>query len=393
MVLDPNGQDAPGSVGILALVPEAFDRPTSTRHHLLTRLARRHPVVWMNPARHWRKVFQAGNPPARIEHTRLEADVDVYEPPPWLPNVHRPAYLEQALDTARLRAGRARLIAAGARRIVLYLWRPEFARALDRVEHDVSIYHIDDEYSFSDSDLPVGDEERDLIERVDRLFIHSPGLLEKKGGLNPRTVQVPNGVDFEALCARSAIPSDLEPIASPRIGFTGWLKNQLDWGLIDEISAARPDWSFVFAGAALESHTGLTETLTRLGKRANVHMLGAKTSGELSRYPGHFDVCVMPYRVDGYTHYIYPLKLHEYLATGRPVVASPIRTVQDFSDVVTVARGPTEWIAAIERALAPAENAEARVTARTEVARAHDWDRIHELVEREIADELELHPG
>lgn len=49
---------------------------------------------------------------------------------------------------------------------------------------------------------------------------------------------------------------------------------------------------------------------------------------------------MMPYEVNDYTNCIYPLKLHEYLATGRPVVATPIDMVEPFADAVRVARTP-----------------------------------------------------
>ena len=66
----------------------------------------------------------------------------------------------------------------------------------------------------------------------------------------------------------------------------------------------------------------LLSVLAELEEQPNVHFLGAKTPEELVGYPAHFDACIMPYRMDDYTKYIYPLKLHEYLASGRPVVAS-----------------------------------------------------------------------
>lgn len=384
MPSDAQRSPSKSDVGILALVPEAFDRPWASRHHLLTRLARRHPVVWMDPPRGWREVLRPVPDPAYVHNPR-PAGFSVYRAPGWLPRLHRPEPLARWLDTLRLRAARQRLIDAGCRRIVLYLWRPEFAPALDRVAHDISLYHIDDEYSFSTEDGPIDAGERALIERVDRVFIHSPGLLEKKGHLNPGTIQVPNGVDFDTVSARSPEPEDLASIPGPRIGFTGWLKNQLDWDLIEYLTSARPDWSFVFVGAAIASHAGLRERLEALGRRPNVYMLGGRSSKELVRYPGHFDACIMPYRVDGYTRYIYPLKLHEYLATGRPVVSSAIRTALDFEEVVGIASNPDEWIAALEQALSPKGRAPEAADARRRVAAAHDWLRITERVEQEIA--------
>ena len=69
-----------------------------------------------------------------------------------------------------------------------------------------------------------------------------------------------------------------------------------------------------------------------------MHFLGGKPSKSLGAYPQHFDVCLMPYVIDDYTRYVYPLKMHEYLAGGRPVVSSPIRSVEDFKHVHCLVR-------------------------------------------------------
>jgi glycosyltransferase involved in cell wall biosynthesis len=84
----------------------------------------------------------------------------------------------------------------------------------------------------------------------------------------------------------------------------------------------------------------------------------------------------MPYRLDDYTKYIYPLKLHEYLAGGKPVVAARIPALEEFSDVVALPETDTQWSAAIAEALLPAANREVRRVARQSVAHHYDWASI-----------------
>src|SRR6185503_8482855 len=95
------------------------------------------------------------------------------------------------------------------------------------------------------------------------------------------------------------------------------------------------------------------DVLAELNARANVHLLGNKPVSTLSHYAQHMDVNIMPYVQDGYTKFIYPLKLHEYLASGRPAVATPIRSLHEFAGVVALADTAAEWDAALTRALGP----------------------------------------
>jgi glycosyltransferase involved in cell wall biosynthesis len=286
-----------------------------------------------------------------------------------------------------LRRARALLLRRGCRVILLYVWRPHFADALDLLPCTQRHYHIDDEYSFAERETPLGAEERRLIESVDQVFVVSHGLLADKGGINPNTAFVPNGVDFQAYATPRPEPAELAAIARPRIGYTGVVKAQLDWPLLQRLAAARADWSFVFVGPVQDEPTTLA-AVAELGRRANVHFLGLRPPEALPAYAQHFDACIMPYRVNHYTNRIYPLKLHEYLATGRPTVGAPIATLATFRDVVTLPRDPEEWIRALEAALTPAASSVEARAARQRVAQAHDWERLVLRIALIMADRL-----
>ncbi len=102
---------------------------------------------------------------------------------------------------------------------------------------------------------------------------------------------------------------------------------------------------------------------------------------ELPSYTQHMDVCTLCYKVDDYTKFIYPLKLHESLASGLPCVGAPIRTLREF------AVGPRSggYGGGMVRGSRrgddrPAARSEARSAARRAVARDHDWDRlVHQI--------------
>ncbi len=373
-------------VGIVALVPDQWTDLWQPRHHVLSRLARYFPVIWVNPARSWRESWSG---PGALGQAGPEPPpgLSVYTPGFWLPAIYRPTCLAHLLFRLRLNRACHLLDRQGVRHRILYLWRPEFAPALAMVSCEMSCYHIDDEYSFSPVELPPDEGEMKLISRADQVIVHSPALFEKKGCMNPATVVVPNGVDYEAYATPCFEPADLAAVPRPRIGYTGWLKKHLDWPLLLQLAEQHPEKSFVFVGPQCP-HTEMMIPLRALARRPNVYLLGAKPSPQLAHYPQHFDVCIMPYCANDYTKYIYPLKLHEYLASGRPTVGTLIRSLEAFRDVVRLASTPAEWTLQIEEALSPEANAPDSVALRQQVARRHDWQVLVAAIARTFAMQL-----
>jgi glycosyltransferase involved in cell wall biosynthesis len=237
----------------------------------------------------------------------------------------------------------------------------------------VSCYHIDDEYSFSPVEQELDAAEVQLIRRVDQVFIHSPAMMEKKGGQNPNTLLVPNGVDYQKYASPVPEAVDLRGIPKPRIGYTGNLKTMLDWRLLLKLSEMHPEWSFVLVGGVLPQLEVL-EAREELSRRANIYLLGPQPSESIPSYVQHFDVCIMPYKVNDYTKYIYPLKLHEYLAGGKPVLGSPLPSLQPFREVVLLADGSEEWSNMLTRALSLQQNTGEHRARRQRVAAGYDWN-------------------
>ena len=378
-------------VGIVSLQPEEWDSLWRPAHFVELGLARRWPVVWVDPAREWRDALRPGSGGPRFRHPVSNRALDVYAPPSHLPRIYRPGGLRRAIERIRLHRAAAHLRRQGCERIVLYAWRPEYLECVDLVPHDLLVYHVIDEYSYSPDDPPTPGDERELIRRADQVILHSPGLMEKKGGIAPdKTAQVPNGVAFARFAADGPEPLELRGIPHPRIGYVGAFRRQIDWALVRRLVEAHPEWFWVFVGEWLESHADLAPVQAWLEARPNVHFAGCVPAARLGELPAHFDVGVLPYVEDGYTRHIYPMKLHEYLAAGLPVVGTPIRTLRDFSGEIGLARTPEEWSAAIRGALAPEQRSAEAIAERRSVAEAHDWDaladRIASLIEYRLAE-------
>ena len=374
--------------GVLSLVPDIWGAGSwMPRHQVLTRLSAYFPVTWMDPPEQWRRLW-TGTARPRPSETGLPEDSDfqVYRPGRLLPRVFRPTVAARLTEKGRLRAASRLLAQRGAEPAVLYLWRPQFAPVLDLLPDCVSVYHVDDEYSFSTTEQPVDPNEAALLGRASQCIIHSPALWEKKAHLASRAALIPNGVDYTAYATPVAEPADLQSIPHPRIGYIGVIKSQLDMPLLLALAERRPDWSFVLVGRCRPGED--QEAFNALSQLPNVHLLGQRPIAALPSYTQHFDVGLMPYDVNDYTKYIYPLKLHEYLATGLPVVASGIRTLLDFSSVVSIADSVDEWASAIEASLAPGARSPEMVAERRSVARGHDWNVLVARIAALIAERL-----
>ena len=377
-------------IGVLAFVPDRWGGVWQPRHQVVTRLAKYFNVVWVDPAVEWRDLWFRGQwkqCDVKLDDSTLPG-FRVYRHSMWLPKVFKPHSLGRLIEQQRLSQARQMLIDQGCEKIVLYLWRPDFASVVDNVAHDLICYHIDDEYSFSTVEQPHDRQEGELIARAGQVFIHSPALWEKKSHLSTNSLLVPNGVDFNRFATAQPEPDDLKPITRPRMGYVGVIQSTINWSLLHGLAKQHGDWSFVFVGPRGHLDPQDEAWIKQLLSLKNAHFLGGKPVHVLGAYAQNMNVCMMPYKINDYTKFIYPLKLHEYLASGRPTIGTPIRSLQDYGHVVTLASTADEWSDALSEALAPERNRPEQVEARRNLARTHDWAILVERIAQAMCNRL-----
>lgn len=197
---------------------------------------------------------------------------------------------------------------------------------------------------------------------------------------NPHSLDIGQGCDISLFYNSDyAMPADMQPIKRPIIGYCGALiANRLDIDLIRQIAQARPQWSIVLVGK--EDEAFRTSVLHSL---PNVHFLGPKAFEQIPAYVQYFDVCMNPQVVNEITIGNYPLKIDEYLAAGKPVVATETVAMQLFKDHTYLCRSADEYVTAIEKALA--EDDEEKTAARKQFASLHTWEACVEKLYEGIA--------
>jgi len=165
-----------------------------------------------------------------------------------------------------------------------------------------------------------------------------------------------------------ALPADMQGIEKPVIGYIGALiELRLDISLLEELARRRPEWSLVLVGP--EDETFKKSALHQL---KNVHFLGAKKPTELAQYLAHFDVAINPQRVNPMTIGNYPRKIDEYLAMGKPTVATRTRAMEIFEGQVYLGQTLEDYEQNIRTALA--ENCPEKEQQRIAFAQTHSWE-------------------
>lgn len=376
-------------VGITAIVPDEWGGPWESRHQVLTRLAKYFNVVWVNPVEWWNESW-FGSRSDRFLSSRtqdLPYGLSVFDRSYFFPSFGKP-WIDYASEYSRLAVARNTLRKRGSKAHVLYLWRDSFFSAMDRGRYDASCYHIDDEYTFSDVDLPNSPREENLIKRVDQVFISSPALMAKKGHLNSQTARIPNGVNVREYIIPKDEPEDMVGIPHPRIGYVGIIKRQLNIDVLLEVAVRHPEYSFVFVGPKRSDLRDDGEKWEKLESLSNAYFVGGKPVSELPAYTQHMDVCMLCYTVNDYTKYIYPLKLHEYLAAGKPIVGAPLESLKGFAEYIQFAVTVDEWETGIQLALSDSSRSAEMVEARKNIAREHDWDVLTYKIAYKICESL-----
>lgn len=379
-------------LNIVALSPNEWDGQWVNRQHLLSRLGRLHQIIYSNGAWSVWDRHRADFLASAWSGTFEEKDGVLVDRPGrgmmrW-PRFHTWDELAMGFHARRLKT---RFTTPAP--LVAYICHPSYWPYVRALGPDYIVYHCYDLYERQPGwSASLAAAEMEILKAADLVFSPTTmlsAMLMTKAPCYARTLA--NAADVKSIFAAAehgvAMPGDLAAIPEPRIGYVGSLHPELDFELVAELALRRPEWQFVLIGPeqksdVLQSLPGYKECRVR----PNVHLLGERPRSAIPAYLLHMNVNIMFYKTSpgSWTEVAYPLKLHEYLASGLPVVSVELQMIQEFSGPVAFVAGAEAW----ERALADAirdNNPELR-TGRQAIAAMHGWETRVEVLDAWLAE-------
>jgi len=347
-----------------------YQRP----QHLLTRLARNHPILFIEEP--------SFAPEPRCDVRQPAPNVFVCQP--FLP-IEGLAFGDDQLPVLK-KLLKGLFKERGISSFVTWLYTPMAATLAKSLKgHQAVVYDCMDELSLFQGAPPgLVEREVELLEWADLVFTGGVSLYEAKKQLHPRVHCFPSSVDVEHFRAESgdpdtlgALPDDQAHIPHPRLGFFGVIDERLDIELLSHLSRSRPDWHVILVGPVAKI------SKDNLPRHPNLYFLGRKDYEQLPRYMSQWDVCLLPFALNDATRFISPTKTLEYMAGEKMIVSTGIRDVARlYYDIVFIANSPDDFVEACEHAFSVSEIEKARrVGKMREILTRTSWEQTAAAME------------
>jgi glycosyltransferase involved in cell wall biosynthesis len=336
----------------------------SNRYHYATRFAKRRPVYFVQP-----DGFATEISTEKV----VGHDIEV---------VHVPSAdtRERAQNMARFLRER------GVRKPLLWIYNPYFERFISLSGGQCRVYHATEDYFNVVGQFATEEDAQTVIESLKRVLPQcdlvvavSEGVAKNfrgAGAYGGELIVLRNGCDYDFWWNTNAWsyqpPADGASVAL----FQGVLNDRIDYGLLCGIVDGMPDWQFWFCG----SLTNAPMAWKDLSTRPNVRYLGTLDVTGIASAARRAKVGLIPYKTFDYIRLSLPLKAHEYVACGLPVVSVPISELEAKPQLFRIASTAEEFVAAISE-LAPSRNDEQAVARRLATARSASYDAYFDVLQ------------
>ena len=208
--------------------------------------------------------------------------------------------------------------------------------------------------------------EEEILSKTRVVFASSEKLVQHVSARNKNVHLVQNGVTELFLNyekgSHTTPPPDFPPGDGPVIGYIGAISNWFDVNAIRVLAESHPSWRFVLLGPV-----GKKGNLVK--NSANVHFLGVKGYSLLPAYVEQFDIATIPFELNDLTKAVNPVKVYEYFALGKTVVATRLPELTKFEDVCYLADSSSDFVSKVETAILDLQNSDQPALARVGASR------------------------
>jgi glycosyltransferase involved in cell wall biosynthesis len=279
---------------------------------------------------------------------------------------------------------------------IVWLYHPSYNNLIGKFGEGLIVYDCMDDFtsliSVYDDREKIERDEKYLLRKADLVFAGGYSIGDLKKNSREDIHIFPSAVDIDhfkkALADNIEIPDDIKDIQHPILGYWGAIDERMDHRLLESLALRHPDWSIVLLGPIVK-HT--IKDFPYLKKLKNIFWLGPKDYSLLPNYAKAFDVCLNPFVLTREGKHLSPTKTLEYLATGKPVVSTPLTDVLRFYDgVVNIADGVEEFEKAVKRCLE--EDNESLKQKRIDSTENKTWENTVRKMEELILDKIKGRP-
>ena len=348
-------------ISFLVFSDDWGEHPSSCQH-IFKHIVKDYPVVWVNTVgmrtprlnkqdilkgfRKLKKMFFRSFP--QKSAIKLPENLSVIQPPmfPYNKGLFRKFNRLSVIRSVRNELKRRKLYSP-----ILVATVPNACDYIGSFGERRVIYYCVDDFS----EWP-GHEKNFILEMEERLIDKSSVFIATSEKLFSRLkdYQKPihlllHGFDYELFRKiRVKNINKFKFLSKPLIGYVGLIDERLNWKLLSDLVSTFKDITFIFIGRREVNHALFTQE--------NVKYIPPIPPEEVPAALCSMDVLILPYVLNELTQAINPLKLKEYLASGKPIVASPLPEIVKWKDYIFLAESKTEWQEAIKQALVKKEN-------------------------------------
>ena len=257
--------------------------------------------------------------------------------------------------------------------IITFLPTPLIHKIVSKIDYEILIYYCANNMSKgSKNSLPLKYWENLMFSKCDSVISISDEITKRAIEFNANIKKISPGVDdifFKKYNEKNLI-NEFININKPIVGYVGSISDVIDYDLIEFLVKKLTKISFVFVGPVY------TKKINKLiSKYKNIYFFGGKKHNLIPDYINTFDITIIPYLVNDFTHSVYSCKLNEYLACGKPVISTSIKENINFDNqnpnIISIANSYSDFEEKVIKSLN--NDNDLQKLKRKEIARINSW--------------------